>query len=86
MNYITTNIRIPEEDYMRLKIEAVQQKKSLSAVIREKIRADRLEDNVEDPFAVIDALRNKIGDKLKGFDVVEFLRKDRYEGHKINNY
>lgn len=37
MNYITTNIRIPEEDYFRLKEEAAKKRKSLSAVIREKV-------------------------------------------------
>jgi len=86
MSYITANIRIPEEDYIKLKAEAYEKKKSFSAVIREKIKTDKPEDNVEDYFKSVDALRNKIGDKLKGFDVVEFLRKDRYEGHKINNY
>ena len=37
MNYITTNIRIPEDDYLRLKHEAARKRKSLAAVIREKI-------------------------------------------------
>lgn len=36
-NYITTNIRLPEEDYMRLKEEAVKTRRSFSAVIREKV-------------------------------------------------
>lgn len=36
-NYVTTNIRLPEEDYLRLKEEAARKRKSLSAVIREKI-------------------------------------------------
>lgn len=37
MNYVTTNIRIPEDDYLRLKNEAAKKRTSLSAVIREKI-------------------------------------------------
>lgn len=36
-NYVVTNIRLPEEDYLRLKEEAAKQRKSFSAVIREKI-------------------------------------------------
>jgi len=36
-NYITTNIRLPEEDYLRLKEEAAKARKSLSAIIREKV-------------------------------------------------
>ena len=86
MNYITTNIRIPEEDYKRLKLEAFESKKSLSAIIRGKISENKTKNSSEDSFAAIAALRIKIGDKLKGFDVVEFLRNDRYEGHKIKNY
>lgn len=37
MDYITTNIRLPEEDYNRLKYEAAKQRKSLAAIIREKL-------------------------------------------------
>lgn len=36
-NYVVTNIRLPEEDYLRLKEEALKKRKSFSAVIREKI-------------------------------------------------
>lgn len=36
-NFVTTNIRLPEEDYLRLKEEAAKKRKSLSAVIREKV-------------------------------------------------
>ena len=36
-NYVTTNIRLDEEDYLRLKEEAAKKRTSLSAVIREKI-------------------------------------------------
>lgn len=37
VSYVTTNIRLLEEDYLRLKEEAARKRKSLSAVIREKI-------------------------------------------------
>lgn len=37
MNYVTTNIRLSEEDYLRLKQEAAQKRTSLSAVIRERV-------------------------------------------------
>lgn len=36
-NFVTTNIRLPEEDYLRLKEEAARKRKSLSAIIREKV-------------------------------------------------
>lgn len=36
-NYVVTNIRLLEEDYLRLKAEAAKKRTSLSAVIREKV-------------------------------------------------
>lgn len=36
-NFVTTNIRISEEDYLRLKEEAAKKRISLSAVIRNKV-------------------------------------------------
>ena len=36
-NYIVTNIRLPEEDYLKLKEEAAKKRTSLSAVIRKKV-------------------------------------------------
>ena len=41
-NFITTNIRLPEEDYIRLKEEALRKRKSLSAIIREKVGSRKL--------------------------------------------
>ncbi len=41
-NYITTNIRLPQEDYSRLKEEAFRKRKSLSAIIREKVGEKKL--------------------------------------------
>lgn len=36
-NYVVTNIRLSEDDYLRLKEEAAKKRTSLSAVIREKV-------------------------------------------------
>lgn len=36
-NFVTTNIRLPEEDYLSLKEEAAKKRTSLAAVIREKV-------------------------------------------------
>ncbi|KKS13898.1 hypothetical protein A2617_02560 [Candidatus Daviesbacteria bacterium RIFOXYD1_FULL_41_10] len=37
MNFVTTNIRLPEEEYLRLKSEAARERKSFAAVVREKL-------------------------------------------------
>lgn len=31
MNFVTTNIRLPEEEYIKLKVEAARKRKSLAA-------------------------------------------------------
>ena len=41
-DYVVTNIRLPEEDYLRLKEEAAKKRTSLSAVIREKVSDKKL--------------------------------------------
>ena len=83
MKYVTTNIRISEEDYLRLKAEAAKKRQSLSAVVREKIRT---EDKTRSQTQVnqIHANRRKVARvlkrKLKDFDIVQSLREMRYEG------
>jgi predicted CopG family antitoxin len=37
MNWVTTNIRIPEDLYSELKTEAFEKKKSFGAIVREKL-------------------------------------------------
>lgn len=37
MNWITTNIRFPEEDYMELKMMAAQNRKSVAELVRKGV-------------------------------------------------
>lgn len=81
MNYVTTNIRISEDDYLRLKKEAAEKRKSLSAVIREKInktQEKRSISEVEDILKDLNKLAIKNSKKLKGWDSVKALREIRY--------
>lgn len=39
--FVTTNIRLPEDLYMELKMKAARERKSMSAVIREKLVTKR---------------------------------------------
>lgn len=41
-NYVVTNIRLPEEDYIKLKEEAVRKRVSLAAVIRQKVSRKKI--------------------------------------------
>lgn len=37
MNFITTNIRLPEDLYMEIKMEALEKKKSFGALVRDRL-------------------------------------------------
>lgn len=80
MDYVTTNIRISEEDYLRLKAEAAKKRKSLAAVIREKITPKKKEITSEELMARIRKHAKENAKYLKGFDIVKALREMRYEG------
>lgn len=71
-SYITTNIRLLEEDYLRLKEEAARSRKSFSAIIREKIGVKKKAD--KSPDEIIRTIRthaqesqNNLADRLEYF-------------------
>ncbi len=79
--YITTNIRLPEVDYLRLKNEAAKNRKSLAAVIREKIKGEddlHSEREAKRLMADIRKIAQKNAKYTKGFDSVKALREIRY--------
>lgn len=83
MNYITTNIRLPEESYLKLKEEAFKKRKSLAAIIRERINVNegkRSKAEIDRFMRERDQLAKKLGKKLKGFDSVKAIREMREEG------
>lgn len=80
-NYVTTNIRIPEKDYLRLKEEAAKRRKSLAEIIRDRISEKR-------PYAksrqdLVKKIRKHAVQNaryLEGVDIVKVLREMRYSG------
>lgn len=81
MNFVTTNIRLPEEDYLKLKNEAAKRRKSLAAVIRERIsaRPDGFR-SAEEVKKIMDDLRKhgrENAQYLKGLDGVQIIREMR---------
>lgn len=82
MNYVTTNIRLPEDIYLALKEEAFKDRSSLAALIRKRIA---LSDSVRKKSdtarfkAQLNATAIDIGKKLRGFDVVKAIREMREE-------
>lgn len=78
MNYITTNIRIAEEDYLRLKAESARERKSLSAIIREKIGTKK--PKKKSPQKLLKELENLAKKNVKyfrGLDGVKIIREMR---------
>lgn len=79
-NYVTTNIRIDEEDYLRLKAEAAKKRQSLSAIVREKIGAKkrvRSKAEVTKFMAKLDELAKENAKYLKGTNGVRIIREMR---------
>lgn len=81
MNYITTNIRLPEEEYLKLKTEAAKKRKSLAAVIREKItsRKHLSQAEVDEIMNDLDRVAKRNAKKLKGWNSLKALREVRNE-------
>ncbi len=79
-NYVTTNIRISEEDYLKLKEEAAKRRKSLAAVIREKIgtkEKTRSKEEVAKFMAHLEQLRKENAKYFKGTDGTKIIREMR---------
>ena len=80
MDYVTTNIRLYQEDYQRLKQEAAQMRKSLSAIIREKLASQqksRSFSEVERLLARTEKLAERNAKYLKGIDGTRSIRELR---------
>lgn len=82
MGYVTTNIRLEEEDYLRLKTEAAKKRKSLSAVIRERIAPKKKAPSKTDVAKFMARIRKHAAENakyLKGWDSLKALREIRDE-------
>lgn len=83
MSYITTNIRFEEEEYHRLKAEAAKKRKSLSAIVREKVKTkkkNRTKKETEKLLAETQKIAKRNAKYLKGWNSVNALREIRYHG------
>lgn len=81
MNWITTNLRIPEDLYMELKMKAAQERKSVAAVIRERleVKKDFSQDNTKRLLRRMQELGEKIAKENKGTNFTRGLIEMRYE-------
>jgi len=89
MNWIATNIRFPEDQYMKLKMKAAKERKSVAAVIREATsflveEKETFEERRRKADRLIREFRKIARENSKsvpkGFDSVKALREIRYQG------
>lgn len=83
MNWVTTNIRIPEDQYMELKMQAAQQRKSVAAIIRGKLigkdSAKTKKKRTKALLRSLDKLAKEIAKEHKGVNFTQGLIDMRYE-------
>lgn len=81
MNFVTTNIRLPEEEYIKLKAEAAKKRKSLAAIMRQKLTSEKpilTQTKVQKMMKELDRVAERNGKILQGWDAVKTLREIRY--------
>lgn len=81
MNWITTNLRLPEDLYMEFKMKAARERKSVAAVIREKLSEEKKGDEKKrkDLLQRMEKLAQRIAKKSPGLNFTEGIIKMRYE-------
>ena len=81
MNWITTNLRLPEDLYMDLKMKASKERKRLADVIREKLGAKKANtaDNASRLLKRMKKLGEEIAKENKGLNLTKGLIEMRYE-------
>lgn len=80
MNFVTTNIRFYEEDYLRLKTEAAKARVSLSEIVRQKIRKKQnTGNNKKALLRKLNALAKHNSKYMKNIDSVAIIRQIRYQ-------
>lgn len=78
MNYVVTNVRLPEDDYLRLKAEAAKKRTSLAGIIREKIQVKKA--GKISPSRLMARIRKQAAENakyLKGIDGTKIIREIR---------
>jgi predicted HicB family RNase H-like nuclease len=80
MNWVTTNIRLPEEDYMELKMEAAKKRVSIAHLIRKRVMPKRKKANQTSRLLeAFHKVANNNAKKMKGQSLSKLVIKMRYE-------
>lgn len=81
MNWVTTNIRFPEDLYMELRMEAARRRKSVASIVREKLakKKPKTKKNVKKLMKKLDKLSIEIARQNPGLNLTQALIDMRYE-------
>lgn len=79
MNWITTNIRLPEEDYMELKLTAARRRTSVNALVREKLGIKKRITNRDEFWKKLDSFARRMAQQNPGVSLSQKLIEMRYE-------
>lgn len=81
MNWITTNLRLPEDLYMELKMRAAKERKSVAAIIREKLSDEKkVGDNQgKDLLQRMEKFSRRITTKSPGLNLTQAVIDARYQ-------
>ncbi|MBI2029935.1 hypothetical protein HYT02_05955 [Candidatus Gottesmanbacteria bacterium] len=81
MNWVTTNIRFPEDLYMEIKIEAAKKRKSVAALVRDKFtrKSKKKQRDVKTIMKELDKLAKETARQNPGINFTEKLIEMRYE-------
>lgn len=81
MNWVTTNLRLPEDIYMELKMKAARERKSITAVIREKLSVDQKISTKEGKYLLqkLEKFSQKIAKKSPHLNLTQSVIDSRYQ-------
>lgn len=81
MNWITTNIRFPEDLYMELKMQAARERRSVAEIVRERVIKKKIikKGNVEKYMLELDKVAKANAKVMKGKSLSKLLIEMRYE-------
>lgn len=81
MDWVTTNIRLPEDQYLELKMQAARERKSLAALIRQKLAKKKLSQDKKNATLIrnFTQLAKQVAKENKGVNLTKALLEMRYE-------
>lgn len=79
MNWITTNIRLPEDVYMELKMTAARERTSMNKLVQERLGVKVKPDSRGEFWKRLDRFAKKMAKKNPGMSLSQKLIEMRYE-------